>query len=423
MEQKMVKKIGSITTAVWRVLLQDKTLLALYLVLAIGAALQLYFLGSETMISMPAVIKNDMLYQVEVLQQFMGKSYTHYNNFKIFKASFGHLIHGQNLYAIYPNEQWDFYKYSPTFALVMGTVHYLPDVIGLTAWNVLNALALFWAIIRLPLRLTSRQLILLAIAVELMTSLQNAQSNGLMAALMIACYLHLSKGNYAMAALWVMCSVFIKVYGIVVIALFLFYPQYWKSALWLGFWGVVLAILPLIAVPPSQLVWQYSNWLTLLSADKATSLGLSVSGVLSGWFGLAWQSGITLVGIGLVGAQLLRFKLYSSPAYQLSVLASLLIWVVIFNHKAESPTFIIAMAGVLLWYYNGNSRGKWHTTLLWLAIVFTSLSVTDLFPPFVRGQVFEPLRVKVVPCILVWGVLWWEVMIMRPSKQLWLDAV
>jgi hypothetical protein len=38
-----------------------------------------------------------------------------------------------------------------------------------------------------------------------------------------------------------------------------------------------------------------------------------------------------------------------------------------------------------------------------LAFVFTTLSPTDLFPPFIRNEFFWPYVVKAVPCILIWG--------------------
>jgi hypothetical protein len=113
---------------------------------------------------------------------------------------------------------------------------------------------------------------------------------------------------------------------------------------------------------------------------------------------------------------LLPFGKYKWQWYQLSLLASTLIWVIIFNHKAESPTFVIAVCGVLIWYFNGLPRVGWHKVILWSVIVFTSLSVTDLFPPYVRSQVFIPYAVKAVPCIVVWVIIWIELLV-TPSVE------
>src|ERR1700688_1098158 len=58
------------------------------------------------------------------------KVYHGYNNYILFKNSFFHLIQGKDLYISYPDEQWDLYKYSPTFSLFFGFFSFLPDFIG-----------------------------------------------------------------------------------------------------------------------------------------------------------------------------------------------------------------------------------------------------------------------------------------------------
>ncbi|MBK7855412.1 MAG: DUF2029 domain-containing protein [Bacteroidetes bacterium] len=70
---------------------------------------------------------------------FLG--YGHYNNYLIFKDSFQHFLQGLNLYANYPPV--DLFKYSPTFAVLMSPFAFLPDWLGLTLWNLLNAMLFF----------------------------------------------------------------------------------------------------------------------------------------------------------------------------------------------------------------------------------------------------------------------------------------
>lgn len=64
--------------------------------------------------------------------------YTEYNNYVIFKTSFYNLWQNKNLYILYPNEQWDLYKYSPTFAFLFGVFAVFPNFIGLFFWNFIN---------------------------------------------------------------------------------------------------------------------------------------------------------------------------------------------------------------------------------------------------------------------------------------------
>src|SRR5690606_38477454 len=87
--------------------------------------------------------------------------------------------------------------------------------------------------------------------------------------------------------------------------------------------------------------------------------------------------------------------------FRLNMLSSVLIWIIIFNHKAESPTFIIAVSGIALWFFSQQAK-KENTILLILVFIFTCLAPTDLFPKYIRDNIFEPYVVKAVPCILVW---------------------
>jgi hypothetical protein len=99
-----------------------------------------------------------------------------------------------------------------------------------------------------------------------------------------------------------------------------------------------------------------------------------------------------------------KFRLFD---FRLMMLASILIWMVIFNHKAESPTFVIAMSGVALWFFS-RTKNPLNTALLLTALLFTSLSSTDLFPLTIRDRFIEPYAIKAVPCILVWLKILWD---------------
>jgi hypothetical protein len=367
---------------------------------------------------MPKVLAEDMMQRREILELYVGKQHTDYNNYVIFKCSFFHLLDGKNLYELYPNEYWDFYKYSPTFALFMGLLAYLPDIIGLSAWNLLNVLALFFAIRMLPFSAKTQCLLMLFIALELLTSLQNAQSNGLMAGLMIAAYGCMQRQQALWATLWLVLATFIKLYGAIGFCLFLFYPDKIKFVLYAILWTVVLAAMPLLVTPFHTLVWQYHNWMVLLAADASAAFGISVAGWLRSWFGISnGRSYVTLTGVVLFLIPLVRYKLYRNEVYRVLMLASMLIWVIIFNHKAESPTYVIAVAGVGLWYFAMPKAG-WRTFLFWFVFVFTSLATTDIFPPSIKDSFLKPYTIKAFPCIVAWAVVFCELMLLKSNSVL-----
>jgi hypothetical protein len=100
------------------------------------------------------------------------------------------------------------------------------------------------------------------------------------------------------------------------------------------------------------------------------------------------------------------------------MLASILIWVVIFNHKAESPTFIIAMAGVAVWFMAGK-KNTLNISLLLCAFIFVSLSSTDIFPRYVKVHLIVPYCLKAVPCIFIWFKIIYDMLSLK--KQAFFD--
>ncbi len=334
---------------------------------------------------------------------FDGVACTGYNNYLIFKASFYNLIQDADLYKLYPDLYWDLYKYSPTFALGMAPMAVLPDFLGLFIWNLLNAMVLFWALYRFPSgNQNVNSFMLWFVLIELVTSLQNSQSNGLIAGLTILAFSFLERRQIFWACLFIVLTVYIKIFGIVTFVLFLFYPEKIKFIAYTIFWTVLLLFLPLLVISPDQLQFLYASWGDLLQADHSASYGFSVMGWLHSWFGLDLSKNVVvLVGILLFCLPLVRIKNYSALGFRLLMLCSAMLWVVIFNHKAESPTFIIAMSGAALWYFSQKQKGL-NTGLIIAAFIFTSLSPTDVFPRFIRNEYLVPYVFKAVFCILIW---------------------
>lgn len=363
------------------------------------------FLGLAILASLQAVAFGPKQFEPN------GQVYTHYNNYIIFKKSFDHLLHNQDLYQLYPAEHWDLYKYSPSFALAFGFFRIWPDWLGLIFWNVLNALVLYWGLKRCPgLEKNAQIWALLYVVVEMVTALQSAQSNALIAGLLLWAFAALENRQYHWASLAILLTAFIKVFGVVGFALFLFYPQKWKLALYTLGWALLLALLPLVVISPPQLLSQYVNWGRLLADDHAMSYGYSVLGWLKTWFGYAYsKNAVVLVGVVLFCLPLLRLRQQAYLGYRLLMLASILIWIVIFNHKAESPTFVIAIAGVALWYFP-QPLARWRWVLLLLALIFTQLSPTELFPRPIQRNFINPYVIKAVPCILIWGAIIWQLL-------------
>jgi len=284
----------------------------------------------------------------------------------------------------------------------MAPMSVMPDFLGLFCWNLLNVFVLLLGIYQLPQIYPKQKLFIIAfVLIELITSLQNSQSNGLMAGLIVLAFAMCEKKKIAMATLCIVLSVFIKIFGLVGFALFLLYPNKIKAILYTIGWTIVLVLLPLLVNTPAQLYQQYQNWLVLLRDDYSVSQGISVGGILYIWFGISAKQFVFVVGVVLFCLPLLRFRLYKEPRFQLSLLASILIWMVIFNHKAESPTFVIAVAGLAIWYI-AQPATLVNKILIVFAFLLTVLSATDIFPAAIRKNYVIPYDLKALPCVFIW---------------------
>jgi hypothetical protein len=336
------------------------------------------------------------------VNNFWGGQHTHYNNFLIFKNSFSHLVENKNLYEYYSNEYADLYKYSPTFALFMFVFCYFPDSIGLVLWNSLNIFVLYYALYSLKSVDPSKKIILVMYLIfELILSTQNSQSNCLLAGLTIIAFNMLEKGKNTNATLFIVLGTFIKIYSIVGCLLLLFYPDKLKSIFSLSVWLVLFFLLPLLVVDLPDLNWQYKNWYALLKTDQNDSIGMSFFAFMQFALPLNSFKAITLsLGTIILFTPILKLKLFANQQFRLQYMAFILIWMVVFNYKAESPTYVIAMTGIGIWLFS-SKKSKINTVLAILTLLFTSIWFTDIVPNSIKNNFIDLKFIKSFFPILV----------------------
>lgn len=326
----------------------------------------------------------------------------HYGNYLIFKNSFIHLIAGQDMYAHYPELKIDLYKYSPSFAVLFAPFSFLPDVLGLCLWNLLNALILLGALRWLIS--DDRQLAFISwfILIELITSLQNFQSNGLTAGLIVASLAGVQGNRQGAAAMAAVTGFFVKLFGILGSLFWLFSKQKVKYILFFIAGTVLLAGCPYVVASADEVQAAWKGWLQLLGNDPAHELNHSVMSVARSWFGLEFNKiYFQLGGLMILLLPLIYLDRWTDPSFRRYFLSSVLLFAVIFNHKAESPGFIIAVTGFAIWFF-AEKRHTADQALAVLLFVLTCLSPTDIFPKVVRENWVVPYSLKAVPCILAW---------------------
>jgi hypothetical protein len=98
-------------------------------------------------------------------------------------------------------------------------------------------------------------------------------------------------------------------------------------------------------------------------------------------------------------------------AYRQTILASVLMFTVLFSTGSESSGYIIALIGIVVWYTCVPwQRTGWDMALLVLVFVLSSLSPSDLFPAYIRKEWVQPYALKALPVTLVWLKLCFEIM-------------
>ena len=354
-------------------------------------------------LSLFAVVKSVILHHI-------------HDNYFVYKYAVINIIHQQTPFGPIRGPFHDVYHYGPVFSILMAPFALLPDSIGVILWVMFNAWILYVAIKRLPFQNNAYLPILLICAHELMTSSSNVEINPLIGALIVLSYVFIKDKKDFWAALMICIGTFIKLYGIVGLAFF-FCSENKGKFLWsILFWSVVLFVAPMLITSPGYIVSNYHDWYFDLLQKNKYNIGpslqdISLMGLIRNIFGYHQLSNaaVILPGLLLFVTWYIRTKYYKILQYQLLLLASTLIFVIIFSSSSESPTYIIAVCGVAIWFMNlGRPATTLEISLLVFTLILTVFSPSDLFPRSIRVNYVIPYKLKGLPCVLVWFKIIYE---------------
>ena len=208
-----------------------------------------------------------------------------------------------------------------------------------------------------------------------------------------------------------------KIYGVVGLAFFMFSENKIKFIWTFILWMAVLIVLPMIISSPQFIIQSYQDWShSLLEKDSSNQesvmQGMTAMRFIKKTFHLPDLNELYfIVSAGIVYIiSIFRFNQLKQFSFQYAYLTSLLIGLVIFSSSAESPTYIIAMIGVAFWFVMQEPKEKWVTGILILAIIFTSLSTTDIFPKSIKADYIRPYAIKAIPCLIVWIIISYQLL-------------
>jgi hypothetical protein len=347
---------------------------------------------------------------VTIQQAVLG----HSNNLSIFRSASLNLFAGRDLYAAHPEQHFDFYKYSPTFALLFAPLAYLPFALAFLCWSLLNGLLLWYALDRLlPERQASVALALLYL--EVLLALQYGQSNALVAALMILAFLAFEGREPLGAALSITLGAAVKLFPLAALSLAALYPRRLRFGLIAVAVLAAAVLLPLMAIAPAELVAQYRSWRAIEATD-ALRRGYSLMHYAHAWFGMDWPNWpLQIAGTALLLVPLaLRRDRWGSLEFRRLFLCSLLVYSVLFNHASESPSFVVAYAGIVIWYVS-SPPNRLRMAVLALTLLVMVVHDVDVVPRWVKREILVPYRIKGIPCLVAWFVMQWDLLVTRRS--------
>jgi hypothetical protein len=359
-----------------------------------------------------------LLFVIVIIVTLQALAQDQIANYIIFKTASQRLLHGENLYDyIQYKIIYDKFFYTPQFALFFIPFTYIPINISIFLWLALGALLFYVALQNLPLNNSQKTLLFFIALIDLINSLQNLQTNALNTALMLFIFVCLSSNKPLWAALCVAICLSVKIYPAAVGLLFLFYPNKLKFLVGSALFTVALFAIPLLILPKEYYFSSLEHWVKAVSEDandKFIANSPSLIGINYTWLSRPFNHFyIELAGLVLVFVPLIKLiKKQTDGNFILLYLSFIMLFVVIFNHAAESPTYVIAITGAAIWYV---VSPKSLTNHILLAILFIAciLLPTDIYPQWLRKEYFMPLKIRVVPCLLIWIKLFYELLIYK----------
>lgn len=341
-----------------------------------------------------------------------------YNNYLIFKNVFFNTINQHNLYSEYPVKYLDVNHYGIFFSAVIAPFAVMPDWIGMVLWNVFNALVFLYAVKKLPFTNDYKSFFAWLCLQEFITSSLSLQFNIALAGLIILSAVYVYERKEPQSVIAILIGTFVKIYGIVGLSQFFFIKNKKKFVISFLVVSVLFFCLPMLYSGIDFVIQSYKDWYMSLIEKNSINEGLgtyqdiSIMGFFRRILNDPHVSNLYFyaVGLPLFALPYIRLSQYKNFAFKLMILASTLVFLVLFSSSSESPTYIIAVSGVMLWFLMQKQKNTLVISLLIFVLVFTCFSNSDLFPRYIKDHYIIKYSIKSLPCSIVWIRITYELL-------------
>lgn len=337
------------------------------------------------------------------------------NDYAIFRASFWNLLANKDLYVLRPDQAHDYFKYSPSFALLFAPFAVLPFVVGLFFWNLVNALGIFFAL-RLLLPREQSALAQVLVALPTLRSIQSSQSNALVAALIIVAFVSYERGWLWRGAIAIAFGAVTKIFPLAALTFALPRPDRVRAILITVLSTAILVALPLVVISPRALAAQYASW-GALERGEAGLVGSSAIELFRN-AGITWPAWpLQLIAAAIVLAVLiLRMRDWNDRNLRLQFLGFVMVFCVVFNHRAEPQSAVIALSGMIIWYIvSRRPRAPWRTALFAIVYFLVAMSGTEIVPKAIKHVITPQTRFS-IPLTILWLVMLGELALVRNDR-------
>ena len=352
-----------------------------------------------------------------------------YNNYLIFTNVFYNTLHENNIYLHYPDIHFDSNHYGVFFSILIAPFAMLPDWLGMPLWNVANTLVFLFAIHKLPFSNQKKAFFAWLCLQEFITAAVSLQFNIALAGLLMLSAIYIYERKETQSAFFIMIGFFVKLYGVAGLSAFFFVKNKITSIGALIAFGILFIVLPMLLSSSHFGIQSYADWFQSLSEKNVSNQVLgnrqdfSLMGIVRRVLGDASISNLTFLipGMAVFALPYLRIKQYQNLPFQLLILSSTLLFIVLFSSGSESPTYIIAVAGVMIWFLIQKEKTPFVIGLLIFVIILTCFSFSDLFPKFIKENYIIKYSLKALPCCFVWFRVIYELLTKDFQKDYKLD--
>jgi len=126
----------------------------------------------------------------------------------------------------------------------------------------------------------------------------------------------------------------------------------------------------------------------------------------------AWPVQLTAIAI-VLGVLILRRDDWSDRNVRLQFLGFVLVFCVVFNHRAERQSAVIALCGMVIWYLS-SPRSAWRTALFAVVYFLVGLTGATLMPHAIKRILAPEVRFS-IPLTILWLVMLFDLVIVRKT--------